>query len=131
MDNLLRRALLLDATASGSMGALFALLSRPLSALLGLPAGLLHWVGLFLIPFAAFLVWLARRPLVPPSLVYSVIIGNVLWVVGSAAIIPTGMVSPSPLGTVVVLAQAVAVVVFASLEYSGMRRSELAQQLNR
>ena len=54
----LRRVLLVDATASGGMGVLFLLAAGPMESLLGLPATLLRGVGLFLIPFAGFLVWL-------------------------------------------------------------------------
>jgi hypothetical protein len=52
---LLRRALLADAIISGGTGALMALAAGPLSGLLGLPAGLLLWAGIVLLPFAAAL----------------------------------------------------------------------------
>ena len=57
--NALKRALLLDAVASGTMGLLLAVAAAPLSPVLGLPLNLARYVGVFLVPFAAMLVWLA------------------------------------------------------------------------
>ena len=126
-DSSLRRSLLVDAIASGSMGLAFAGASGPISVLLGLPAPVLFWVGLFLVGYAGFLIWLARRPNLPRSLVAAVVVGNLLWVVGSLALLPSGLVAPTGLGVAVVLGQAVAVAGFAAMEYGGLRQLQLAQ----
>jgi len=55
----LRRALLLDSAASGTMGLLLLLAAGALQPMLGLPLGLLRWTGVVLIPFAALLVAVA------------------------------------------------------------------------
>ena len=123
----LRRALLVDAAASGTMGLAFAMASRPVSGLLGLPAVILFWVGLFLVAFAGFLIWLARRPSMPRSLVGAVVVGNLLWVAGSLAILPAGLVDLTGLGVAVVLVQAAAVAGFAAIEYGGLRQLQPAQ----
>ena len=60
--NALRRALFLDAAASGGMGLLLLVAAGPLAGLLGLPLSLLRSVGVFLVPFAAMLFGLAGLP---------------------------------------------------------------------
>jgi hypothetical protein len=121
-DSMLRRALLVDAGASGTMGVLLALGAGPLEPLLGLPASLLRGVGVFLVPFAASLVWLAPRAGAFRGLVRAIIGGNVLWAVASIVLLLTGWVSPTSVGMTFVVAQAVAVAVFAYLEHRAMAR---------
>ena len=118
----LRRALLLDATASGGMGVLLALGAGPLEPLLGLSRSLLWGVGLFLIPFAAFLVWLALRGSALRGLVRLVVVGNVLWVVASVLLLVSRWVSPTTLGTLFVIIQAAAVAALAYLEHRAVTR---------
>jgi hypothetical protein len=121
----LRRALLLDAGASGAMGALLLLAAGPLEPLLGLSAALLRWAGVVLLPFAASLALVARRT--PPARgpVQAIVAANALWALGSVALLLGGRVAPTGLGVLFVLAQAAAVVVFAYLEYDGLRRAAL------
>jgi len=116
----LRRALLVDAAASGTMGLVMLLAASPLESLFGLPTSLLRPVGLFLIPFAAFLVWLAQRADSLRGLVRAVVVGNILWVLASVLLLVSGLVTPTAIGTLFVLAQAAAVVVFAALEYRAL-----------
>ena len=118
----LRRALLIDAAASGAMGLLLALAAGPLSGLLGLPIDLLRWPGVALVPFAALLVWVAPRAHVSRGLVGTIVAGNVLWVVASVLLLVSKLVTPTGVGEVFMLVQAVAVAVFAFLEYDGLRR---------
>jgi len=113
----LRRVLLLDATACGSMGMLFLLAAGPLESLLGLPAALLRGVGLFLIPLTGFLVWLAPRASERQAVVRLVAAGNTLWVVASVLLLVSGRVNPTPFGTAFVVLQALLVAVFAYLEH--------------
>ena len=120
--NALRRALLLDAAASGAMGVLFLLAAASLAGLLGLPVALVRYVGAFLIPFAAALLWIATRSNVPAAVIRIIVVGNVLWVAASVFLLVSGVVNPSPLGEAVVLAQAAAVLVFAFLEYAGLTK---------
>ena len=99
------------------MGILLLAAAGTLAALLGLPVTLLRAVGLFLIPFAAFLLWVARRADTLHGLVRTIVIGNVLWILASILLLVSGAVSPTGLGTLFVVAQAAAVAVFAYLEY--------------
>jgi hypothetical protein len=120
---LLRRAILTDALISGAMALLLTFAAGPLAPLLNMPEPLLRETGLFLIGFVAFLGWLASRSAMLKPLVLLLIGGNALWTLGSLALLLSGAVSPNLLGTAFVAAQAVAVGVFAQLQYLGLRRS--------
>jgi hypothetical protein len=117
----LRRVILLDAAASGTMGLLFLVGAGLIDQPLGLPDGLLRWTGLVLVPFAAGLFWLATRPGVAPEAVRTVVALNVVWAVGTPLLLLTGWVSPTLLGQLFVLAQAAAVAGFAYLEHRASR----------
>jgi hypothetical protein len=123
VSTFLRRVLALDAVTSGTMGALLVLAQTPLSSLLGLSTSLLFWAGLSLLPFAAFVGWLATRELPPRAGVWAVILINALWVIDSFALLATSWPDLTLLGKVFVLFQAVAVAVFAELQFFGLRRS--------
>ena len=48
---------------------------------------------------------------------------NLLWAVDSLLLLVTGWVAPTTLGYAVVVGQALAVAVFAGLQYVGLRRA--------
>ena len=123
VSTFLRRVLALDAVTSGTMGALLVLAQTLLSSLLGLSTSLLFWAGLSLLPFAAFVGWLATRELPPRAGVWAVVLCNALWVIDSFALLATGWPGLTLLGKVFVVFQAVAVAVFAELQFFGLRRS--------
>jgi hypothetical protein len=52
-----------------------------------------------------------------------VIGGNVLWVIGSVALMVGGWIAPNRLGYAFIGAQAVAVAVLAALELAALRRT--------
>ncbi len=120
----LRRMLLVDATTSGAMAVLFLIAASPLESLLGLPASLLRGVGIALVPFAGFLVWLAPRASDLRGIVRSVVVANVLWVVASVLLLVSGRVAPTTLGTLFVVLQAVVVAGFAYLERRAVVRDD-------
>lgn len=122
VSTFLRRVLALDAVTSGAMGALLVLAQVPLSSLLGLSSSLLFWAGLSLLPFAAFVGWLATRELPPRVGVWAVVLINALWVIDSFVLLATGWPDLTLLGKVFVVFQAVAVAVFAELQFFGLRR---------
>jgi hypothetical protein len=117
----LKRALLIDATATGMMGLLLTIGAAPLESLLGLPAALLRWAGAALIPFAALLAYLALKPNVRRGVVWTLVGVNVLWAIDSFLLLASGWVDPTTLGTTFVIVQAVAVMAFAYMEYDGVR----------
>jgi hypothetical protein len=124
---LLRRAIQADALVSGAMAALLSVGAGTLAPLLSLPELLLREAGLFLIFYAALVGWLGSRALMPKLLVIAVVAGNALWVLGSVALLFSGAVAPNLLGIGFVLMQAIAVGVFAELQFMGLRRSGAAR----
>jgi hypothetical protein len=118
----LRRTLWLDAAVSGATGSLMWLGAELLESWLALPAPLFRVAGLSLLPFCALLIVMATRPVVSRAAVVAVIAANALWVVASIALLVSGEVAPTLLGYVFVIAQAVAVLGFAELQWVGLRR---------
>lgn len=122
--SLLRLALRVDAVVSGLNGAAYLLLAGPLSDLLGLPAGVLRGVGVFLLVYAA-VVWLVgSRPAAPA--VRAVIAGNLLWTAGSIAVVVADLGTPTVIGAVWLVLQAAVVAAFAVLQLAGLRRSTVS-----
>lgn len=122
----LRNVLHADALISGAAGLLMMLGAPLLSPLLELPAQLLFWAGLVLVPFVAMLVVVARRTTVSKLMMIDIIAINALWVVASFGLLLSGMVAPNALGIAFVVAQALAVAVFAELQFIGIRRATAA-----
>ena len=118
----LRMALVGDAVASSATGLLLAAGAGLLAGLLGLPEPLLRTAGLLLLPYAALVAWAGTRPVLRRNLVRAVIAINLLWVLDSAALLAFGPISPRPLGTAFVLAQALVVLAFAALQWRALRR---------
>ena len=119
----LRRVLALDAVLSAVMGVVMMLAVTPLSSLLGLPASLLTWSGLSLLPFAAFAGWLATRELLPRAGVWVVVVCNAFWAVDSIVMLVSGWLDPTFLGKAFVVFQALVVALLAELQLFGLRRS--------
>ena len=123
--SLLRGALLADAVASGVLGVLMAVLAEPLAGLLGLPRDLLRWSGVGLVPFALFLGWLGLRPEQPAGAVQAVVLVNLAWVVGSILMLALAPAT-TPLGSVFVGLQALAVLALAVAQWIGGGRADSA-----
>jgi hypothetical protein len=119
----LRRALLADAIFSGVSAVLLSLGASALASLLNLPEALLRETGLFLVAYAALVGWLSTRPSILRPLVWIVVAGNAVWALASIALLFSGWVTPNLLGEAAVAMQAIAVGVFAELQYVGLRRS--------
>ena len=122
----LRRSLILDAVASGATGALMLAGAGLLEGWLGLPAALLRAAGLVLVPYVAFVGYLATREKLTPAAVWTVIAANGLWAAASIGLLLSGWVAPTALGYAFVIAQAAVVAAFGELQYVGMRRPEPA-----
>jgi len=117
----LRLALWTDAVAS-SASALPMIVAAPwLGALTGLPDGLLQPVGLALLPYVAYLVWLATRPAVPVAAAWAPIVLNLLWAVDCIALAALVTPRPNGLGLAFIGLQAAAVLVFAAWQFAGLR----------
>jgi hypothetical protein len=124
-SSFLRRVWWADAAVSAVVGAAMAAAAAPLGALIGLSPGLLGAAGLSLLPYAAFLAWLATRAAVPRLAAYAPIVLNVVWAIDciALAMLQSGA-GPLLIGFVAV--QVATVLTFAELEYGGLRRSPAA-----
>ncbi len=125
-STLLRGVLFVDAATCVATGLLMTFGSVALDQYLGLPTELLLYAGISLLPFAAFLVYLATRETLSPTVVWAVIIANALWTADSFLLLLTGWVAPTELGYAFVVAQALGVAVLAGLVYLGLRKSVTA-----
>lgn len=119
----LRRVLFADALVSGITGLLMLLGAGMLQDLLGIPAVLLRWAGLSLIPFALIVAALARRRSIARAGVWAIILLNFAWTGGSILLLASGWIEPNGLGQAFILVQAFAVVAFAEMQYMGLRKS--------
>lgn len=122
----LRWVLLVDAATCFATGLLMMIGARALEQILGLPVELMRYAGFSLLPFAIFLVFLATRQLSSHYAVWAAILLNVLWTADSFLLLVTGWVTPTQLGYVLVVAQALGVAMLAGLEYVGLRKSVAA-----
>lgn len=122
--SLLRRALLADSLISGAAALLLMLGAGLLDDPFGLSATFLRVVGLSLLPWTVLLAYGATRPAISRGFVQLVIGVNLLWIAGSILLLLSGQVNPTGLGTAFVIAQALAVLVFAELQIVGLRRGQ-------
>ena len=119
----LRNALLLDAAASGATGLLLIAGAGFLDGLLGLPVALLREAGLILVPYVAFVVWVATRETISRGAVRTIVAANIVWALASAGLLVSGLVAPTALGYAFVIAQAAVVALLGELQYVGLRRN--------
>ena len=119
----LKTVLIADAAASGAVAVLQLVAANWLSQRSMLPHALLVGTGAFLVIYAAMLTWLARRTTVWSAVVGTVVLGNVAWAVACVALVLGQASTLSGLGVAFVAVHAVAVLLFAALEYSGLRAS--------
>jgi hypothetical protein len=125
-SSLLRRVLIVDAVTSGAMGLALLAFAGLFADLLQLPLDLISEAGIVLLPFAAFVGFVASRREPARLAVWAIIALNVVWVVDSIVLLFTGWVAPNALGYAFVIAQAAVVLVFADFEYMGLKRSTAA-----
>ena len=121
----LRRVWWADAAVSAVVGAAMAGAAGLLGELVGLPVRLLAVAGLSLLPYAAFLAWLATRSAVPRAAAWAPVLLNIVWAIDCIAL---GVMRPEtgPLLVGFITVQVVTVLTFAELEFGGLRRSPAA-----
>lgn len=122
-SGLLKKALAADAVASGALAVLQIAMPDALGKLLMLPRALLLETGVFLLFHTVLLVVLARSTRVWAGLITVVVIGNVGWAIGCALLPAAGGLQPNAPAIAFLAIQALAVLVFAALEYLGLRTS--------
>lgn len=124
-SSFLRRVLWADAIVSAVVGIVMAAAAPLIESLTRLPSGLLIAAGLALLPYAAYLVWLATRAAVPAGAVGVPIALNLLWALDCAWLAFAAEPRPAALGMAFLATQALTVLVFAELEFTGLRRASL------
>lgn len=127
---LLRRALQLDALASGAMAVMLVAGAGYLAAFLNLPETFLRSTGVFLLAWTALVGFLATRETLSKAIVWAVIVGNAVWTIDSLALLATNWIAPNTLGIAFIVMQAVAVGLFAELQVMGLRKSEALVRAN-
>lgn len=119
----LRRALQVDAIFSGASALLLTFGAEVLAHLLHLPEVFLRETGLVLVVYAAAVGFLGTRSMMSKIAVWAAIAVNAVWAIDSIILLASGWVSPSLLGQVFVVMQAIVVGVFAELQFIGLRKS--------
>lgn len=122
----LRRVLQLDAAATGATGVLLLGGTSLLHGLLNLPVPLMTYAGIFCVAWAVTLGLASVRKQLSRSFVWTIIWANAFWTLGSIALLVSGYVAPTLLGYTFVIAQALAVGVFAELQYVGLTKRAAA-----
>jgi hypothetical protein len=122
----LRLVLFADAATCFASAVLMIAGSTVLGQLLEMPSKLFSYAGISLLPFTAVLLYMTSRERLSPVVLWTVIVLNALWTVDSFLIVATGWVTPNELGYAFVGTQALAVAMFAGLEYAGLKKSAVA-----
>ena len=125
VSRFLRFVLLADAATCAACGLLLSAGGGFQQNLTGLPAPMMFYAGLSLFPFSAFLLYVATRKSVSKTVLWLIIGLNLLWTIDSFLLLVSGYVAPTAFGYVFVIMQAVGVLVFADLEFIGLRKAEV------
>ena len=121
----LQRTILANAAFSGLSGLLLVLASGSIRQLLGLENGfILVFTGLVLMAYMPMLVWLSNQNPVPVHFAWEAIALDCLWVIGSLVLIFSDLVPLTSAGKWAVAITADIVLVFALLQYVGLRRQQ-------
>lgn len=119
---LLRRALQANAAFSLVSGVVFVLFAKPISAAIGLA---MPWVlvaiGVSLLLFAAGLVRNSLRPAVNIVESRIAVASDLAWVVGTGVVLAFGFLNSTGNWAALIIADIV--LVFAALQYWGIRRA--------
>lgn len=113
----------LDAIASFAMGAMLLVAADSLAVLAGgsLPAAFFFGVGLFLLPWSAFNLAIARLPSPHSLLVQANIAGDVIWVGGTVVLLALAGSGLNTIGLVLVVAQGLVVGGVLTMKLLGSR----------
>lgn len=124
---LLRSALRANGVFSGLSGITFFVLANALSSWTGItPQVLISGVGVGLILFSGCLFWLATQQPINRMLAGGVVAGDLLWVVGSGALLAMGQSSPLTTGGSWLVAGIATIVAgFAIVQTVGLWRTRI------
>lgn len=119
----LRLVIAVDAAACALGGAALALDAGQIAPVLGVPVEALPPLGLFLIVYAAGLVWLASRPALPRAVVWTLVAVNLAWTAESVALPILGWAQPTGGGLALLLVQAAGALLVADLQFLALRKA--------
>ena len=118
---LLRSTLVINGVSTDLCGLAHLAAPGALAEVLGVSASaLLAAMGGGLVLYAAGLFWTARRRPIPDAAAWAAIVMDLGWVVGSVAVIEAGVLSPIGIGLVALVAAVV--LIFAVLQFVGVRQ---------
>ena len=118
---LLRSTLIINGISTALCGLALLLAQAPLAELIGIPVPtVLAAVGAGLVLYAAALFWTARRRPIPAAAAWAAIVMDLGWVIGSVALVEAGLLTS--IGMLLVGLVALAVFVFAALQFVGVRQ---------
>ncbi|MDP7725124.1 hypothetical protein [Mycobacterium sp. TY814] len=118
-DSLLRFAMRADATLTGLMGLAVAVAADPVSRLTGLTSGQEYSMGAFFVLYGLAVFSLAALPNLRRAGL-GVVAANLVYTV--AAVVAAELVPMTSIGVAATLASGVYTLVFAGLQYLGVRR---------
>jgi hypothetical protein len=117
---MLRATLVTNGISTALCGLALLVAPGPLAPLLGVPGpGILAAVGAGLLLYAAGLFVTAGQQPISPAAAWTAIVMDVGWVMGSVALLEIGGLTP--IGSGLVSLVAAVVLVFAALQYRGVR----------
>ena len=127
-QTLLRRALQGNALFSVTSGALILAMNRTLVEFLGLGSSTsLNPLGIGLLGYAGWLLWNARREKIKIVDAWIAVILDIVWVVGSYAVLFAVRFSSSGKWAVALVAELV--LLFAVMQWLGLRRVGRSRQV--
>ena len=125
-DALLRTTFRFNAAFGALSGVIFTLASGWLSRLTGIePSYVFQVTGVLLIGFAIWLAWLSLQEKITNGIAWFVVTSDVLWVLGSLAILIAGWPPLSVPGKWMVAGLAEVVGTFAILQTIGIRKKSV------
>lgn len=119
----LRQLLALDAVVTGGNGLAYVLIAGPLETLLGVSADLLPPIGAFLIAYCIAVAVVAGRATPPRAATRTIIVANLAWAAASLLVLASGALSPTLIGGLWIVAQAIVVSGFAAAQSGALRRA--------
>lgn len=119
---LLRYAIRFDGMSAGVLMAGLLGLNQPLAEFFGLPSSFLWYVGLGLIPWVSWLVWLSFRPTIKRGAAWFVVAVNALWLAQSVWLIIGSSFAPTVWGYGFLISQAILVLLITETEIIALRR---------
>ena len=120
---LLRLALGLDAGVSAGAALLHLAGGATLAAALAWPAAAVWASGVFMAGYAVLLAWLTRRRSLAAVWVRSIVVGNIAWSLGCAALAVAGALGIAGWGGLWLALLGAGPAGFALLQALGLRRS--------